>query len=117
MDFPVSGQVADAVLRGELIWSPNRHFNHNKSGVLQTITSNHWLLGVGADLSGPMNSFINLQLMIDRVEQYSAGLVRPKTDIIWSATYKKSFEEQFIDFEARWYGANQSDGLLRLSAN
>ena len=110
-----SGNIGDMVLRGEMSFSPDRHFNLNQQGLLSTAESDQLSAAIGLDVWGPFDTFINVQVLWDSVLDASDGLVRPDEDVLWSTTIRRSFLNDEAQLEVRWYGSDQEDGLVRAS--
>ena len=113
----ISTSLGDSVLRSEVSFSPNRHFNLNQQQRLSTTEADQLSAAVGMDTWGPLNTFINVQLLWDTVLNAPDDLVRPDNDLIWSATVRRSFNNDSTHIELRWYGSNEHDGLFRASVN
>ena len=112
-----STTVGDHVFRAEMSFSPDRHFNTNQQGLLGSEKKDQFSLALGMDTFGPWDTFINLQVLVDRVSSHSATMVRPEEDLLWSATVRRSFANDSANLELRWYGSNEEDGLLRASVS
>lgn len=110
-----STSLGNNVLRAEMSFSPKRHFNSNNSGLLTTEKANQLSIALGIDAFGPFDTFINIQMLWDKVSQSAPFLVRPEEDLLWSATLRRSFANDTTTMELRWYGSHKQDGLWRLS--
>ncbi|WP_102797003.1 hypothetical protein [Bowmanella denitrificans] len=110
-----SRQLGEAVLRAELLLSPSRYFNTHEQGQLSITRHHQFAAGLGIDVNGPWDTFVNLQLVWDQVLSPAETLVRPATDRIWSLTLRRDFAAQRWLSEMRWYGSNAGDGLIRLA--
>lgn len=111
-----SMSLGDTVLRTEVSVSPDRHFNTSQLGLLGTERADQMSVAVGADMFGPWDTFINVQVLWDRVYDAPINLVRPDSDVLWSATIRKSFLNEYLQTEVRFYGSDDGDGLTRVSA-
>jgi len=70
--------------------------------------------GVGADFSGPLGTYVNVQLIADHVSS-DRELVRPRTDVISTLRIQKDFADNLHSLRAEWLNSfTDADGLVRL---
>lgn len=92
-----------AVLRGELAAHWNRVFNLRRGDVLTTTELDTVALGLGVDLNLPLDVFMNLQFLVDRIQDAPAGLVKPERNDLATLTVRRAFLYEAVNVELRWY--------------
>lgn len=106
--------IGSVAFRSELAFRPDRHFNLREGGLLTATQLDQYTAGVGIDIEGPFDSFINIQLVLDHVQSAPPGLTRPATDRLVTVFLRRTFAYETIVAELRWYGdTGQGDGLVR----
>lgn len=107
------GRIA---LRTELAIRPGRRFNLRDGARLGSDRLDQYTVGLGMDIEGPWDTFVNLQYVVDRVQSAPPALVRPATDRLVTAFLRRQFAYQTVTAELRWYGdIDAGDGLVRAS--
>jgi len=102
------------VLRTELALRPGREFNLGRDGALAAEPLDQYTAGLGIDFRGPLDTFVSLQYLVDHIQSAPAGLVRPATDRLTTLFLRRSFAQDRLAAELRWYGdVGQGDGMLR----
>lgn len=102
------------VLRTELALRPGREFNVHRSGLLTSAALDQHTAGIGIDVRGPFDTFINLQYLVDHIQSAPTGLVRPATDRLATVFVRRGFAHDTVAAELRWYGdVDRGDGLIR----
>lgn len=100
--------------RTELAFRPDREFNLHQGALLTAAPLDQYTAGVGVDIDGPLDTFINIQLLVDHVQSAPASLIRPPTDRLVTVFLRRTFAYQTMVAELRWYGdADNGDGLVR----
>lgn len=109
--------IGSVALRAEAAWQPSRTFNTRSVTGLDTTDLDQGTLAIGADIFGPMDLFINLQLLLDNVKNAPSTLVRPDQDRIATAVVRRSFNYDTLDLEFRMNSSlNTGDRLLSAAA-
>lgn len=101
--------VGSLALRAEVAVQPNREFNTRTPAALSTIALDQLRAGVGVDMDGPWNTFINIQYLYDEVHDAPLSLVRPAEDRIVTAFLRRSFNYESVVLIARWYHSLELD--------
>lgn len=108
--------VGRIALRAELALRPGRRFNRLGADGLVTEALDQYTGGIGIDIRGPLDTFVNLQYLVDHVQSAPDGLVRPPTDRLITVFLRRAFAYDTVTTELRWYGETRAgDGLLRAS--
>ena len=89
-------------LRGELAFQPDRAFNLRDQG-LSVEEFDQTTVGLGADISAPLDLFVNVQFFWDHVEKAPASLVRPAIERIATVFLRRGFNYETVQAELRWY--------------
>jgi hypothetical protein len=106
--------VGPAILRAEVAAQPSRHFNTRDGQALGTARADQWTLAGGMDFDGPLDTFVNLQFVYDRITESPPGLVRPREDRIVTVFLRRDFAYETWLLEGRWYGnLEDEDGIFR----
>lgn len=115
--------IGPFAFRAEAAYRPNRHFNLRGPTGLSTQRLNQWSAAIAADIDGPWNTFINIQLLFDQVlngtqstadPEAGPELVRPRTDRLLTAFVRRQFLYDTLTVDLRWYGdLDVRDGLYR----
>lgn len=95
--------IGGVVLRAELATQPGRVFNARTPDTLTSVALDQTTAGVGVDIDGPLNTFINIQHLVDYVAHAPESLVRPKRDQITTVFVKRTFAYDSLELSARWY--------------
>ena len=101
--------VSAAGARGSLAWraelshQPGRHFNLRDATGLASTALDQTTVGLGADLTLPLDLFANVQFVWDRVHDAPATLVRPDEDRLLTLFLRRGFAYETIRTELRWY--------------
>jgi len=101
--------VGPLALRAEVAMQPNREFNTRTPAALSTIALDQLRAGVGVDVDGPWNTFINIQYLHDEVHDAPLSLVRPAEDRIVTVFLRRSFNYESVALIARWYRSLELD--------
>lgn len=107
-------QFGGVVGRLETAWTPDARFV--VAGTLGTEVAevDRIVGGVGADFSGPLGTYVNVQLIADHVSS-DRELVRPRTDVISTLRIQKDFGDNLHAVRAEWLNSfTDADGLVRL---
>lgn len=94
-------------LRAEVASQPERTFNTRDPLVLDTVKLDQLTAGVGLDIDGPLNTFINVQYVRDEVRDAPSALVRPAKDRIVTVFLGKTFSYETVRVSARWYRSRE----------
>lgn len=114
LGLSVATSTGSVAFRSELAFRPDRYFNLREGEMLTAAQLDQYTAGVGLDIQGPFDTFINLQLVLDHVQSAPPGLVRPARDRLVTALVRRTFAYETIVAELRWYGdTGQGDGLVR----
>ncbi|MEL7188063.1 MAG: hypothetical protein AAGK17_00805 [Pseudomonadota bacterium] len=81
-------QTGNVVLRLDSAWTPDAVHVLDQTFATQSTKADQIVAGIGADIDGPFESFINIQVIADHVAS-DQTLVRPKTDIFSSLRIQK----------------------------
>ena len=107
-------QIGPVVARFELAWTPDAEFNLADTLATQITKDSRIIAGLGSDFTGPFDTYVNLQLIVDHVASDEA-LVRPDTDVISTVRVQKSFADEDYNARLEWFsGLTDGDGVLRL---
>jgi hypothetical protein len=90
-------------LRAEVAMQPDREFNTRTPGTLSTVALNQLRAGIGVDIDGPWDTFINIQFLHDDIRNAPLTLVSPDEERIVTAFLRRSFNYDSIKFIAKWY--------------
>lgn len=106
--------IGSVALRGEFAFRPDREFNLRQADVLAAASLDQYTAGVGVDINGPVDTFINIQFVLDHVQSAPASLTRPATDRLVTVYLRRTFAYETVVAELRWYGdADKGDGIVR----
>lgn len=94
-------------LRAELASQPGRLFNTRSTQALDVIALDQETIGIGLDIDGPFDTFINLQYIQDKLRDAPASLVRPAKDRILTVYLAKSFAYESVKVSVRWYRSQE----------
>jgi hypothetical protein len=112
--FEFVRQFGGFVGRLETAWTPDARFVVAGTNGTQVAEADRIVGGVGADFSGPLGTYVNVQLIADHVASERA-LVRPRTDIISTLRIQKDFDDNLHALRAEWLNSlTDTDGLVRL---
>ncbi|MDZ7768829.1 MAG: DUF1302 family protein [Woeseiaceae bacterium] len=101
-------------MRAEVSYRPERMFNLRDDTELVSEPLDQYSVGLGIDMSGPFDTFINLQYVLDHVQSAPDTLVRPRTDRLVTLLLRRNFAYDTVTAELRWYRyAGKGDELLR----
>ncbi|MEX0707321.1 MAG: DUF1302 family protein [Woeseia sp.] len=101
-------------MRAEVSYRPERMFNLRDGTELVSEPLDQYSVGLGIDISGPFDTFINLQYVLDHVQSAPDTLVRPRTDRLVTLLLRRNFAYDTVTTELRWYrDAGKGDELLR----
>ena len=90
-------------LRAELAHQPARAFNTRDPLSLETVDLDQNTAAIGIDIDGPLDMFINVQYLYDRLEDAPQNVVRPTIDRITTVYLRRSFAYDAFEITARWY--------------
>ena len=116
--FGASAEASFGALavRAEYAWQPDRVFNTRADAELGTVALDQHRAAIAVDVDAPLDLFVNLQFLLDRVEQAPASLVRPARDRIVTAFVRRTFGYETLDLELRWYRSlDDHDDLVSAS--
>lgn len=112
--FEFVRQFGGFVGRLETAWTPDARFVVAGTFGAQVAEADRIVGGVGADFSGPLGTYVNVQLIADHVSSEQV-LVRPRTDIISTLRVQKDFGDNLHAVRAEWLNSvTDSDGLVRI---
>lgn len=107
-------QFGGVVGRLETAWTPDARFVVAGSLGTEVAEVDRIVGGVGADFSGPLGTYVNVQLIVDHVSS-DRDLVRPRTDVVSTLRIQKDFEDNLHTVRAEWLNSfTDTDGLVRL---
>lgn len=103
--FGISAETAFGAfaLRAEVASQPERTFNTRDPLALDTVKLDQITAGIGLDIDGPLNTFINVQYVRDEVRSAPSTLVRPAEDRIVTVFLGRNFSYETVKVSARWY--------------
>ena len=113
----LEGAAGPFALRAEAAYRPRRFFNALSAAGLVEERRDQWSVALAADFNAPFDTFINVQLLADRVDKGEPGneLVRPREDILATVLIRKKFLYDTLTLDLRWYADLQvDDGLYRV---
>jgi hypothetical protein len=90
-------------LRAELAHQPGRVFNTRDPLSLETVDLDQNTAAIGIDIDGPLDMFINIQYLYDRLEDAPQNVVRPAIDRTTTVYLRRSFAYEALELTARWY--------------
>lgn len=103
-------------LRAEVASQPERTFNTRDPLALDTVKLDQLTAGVGLDIDGPLNTFINVQYVLDEVRSAPSTLVRPAEDRIVTVFLGKKFSYETFRVSARWYRSQElGDSMMSVA--
>ena len=94
-------------LRAELASQPKRNFNTRTPLALEAQRLDQVTAGVGLDIDGPWDTFINVQYVQDTIRNAPESLVRPSEDRIFTVFLRKTFSYDTFRLSARWYRSQE----------
>lgn len=107
-------QFGGVVGRLEAAWTPDARFVVAGSLGSEVAQVDRIVGGMGADFSGPLDTYVNVQLIVDHVSS-DLELVRPRTDVISTLRIQKDFDDDLHALRAEWLSSlTDADGLVRL---
>jgi hypothetical protein len=107
-------QFGAVVGRVETAWTPDARFVVAGSLGAEVTEADRIVGGIGADFSGPLGTYVNVQLIADHVAS-DRPLVRPRTDVISTLRVQKDFDDDLHALRAEWLNSlTDADGLVRL---
>lgn len=107
-------QFGAVVGRLEAAWTPDARFVVADSLGAEVAEVDRIVAGMGADFSGPLGTYVNVQLIADHVVSDRA-LVRPQTDVISTLRVQKDLDDNRHALRAEWLNSlTDGDGLVRL---
>jgi len=110
----ISKALSNIVLRAELGYRPNRAFSAINQNSLFNERLDQTTAAVGIDIDGPGKWFTNIQFLYDTVERTDSTLVRPREDKIVTFFSRRSWRNETLFFDLKWYSTDSfSDGLIR----
>ncbi|MEL6948694.1 MAG: DUF1302 family protein [Pseudomonadota bacterium] len=108
--------LGPVVLRLEHARHPDRFFNTSGVAGLDRVRRDQARSALGLDVTGPFDTFINIQYLDDRVSDAPMDLVRPKTDRLATVALRKTVGFDTWEFLARWYRSfTDGDSMATLS--
>lgn len=112
--FEFVRQFGGVVGRLETAWTPDARFVVAGTFGAQVAQADRIVGGVGVDFSGPLGTYVNVQLIADHVSSEQA-LVRPQTDLISTLRVQKDFGDNLHTVRAEWLNSvTDTDGLVRI---
>lgn len=107
-------QLGGLVGRLETAWTPDARFVAAGSLGTEIAEVDRIVGGLGGDFSGPLDTYVNLQLILDHVSS-DRELVRPATDLISTLRIEKDFDDDLHKARVEWFNSlTDGDGLVRL---
>lgn len=105
--YGVSAETAlgAVALRAEVSWQPDRVFNTRTPTTLSSEPLDQVTAGIGVDMDGPWDTFINIQYLHDNVRRAPDSLVRPSSDRIATFFLRRSFSYDTVRLTAKYYRA------------
>ncbi|MEM8981754.1 MAG: DUF1302 family protein [Pseudomonadota bacterium] len=114
----IEGAAGPLAYRAEVSVQPDRIFNVAGAGTLAAESLDQVVAGIGFDVDGPWNTFINVQHLQDRVRQAPSDLVRPATDRVSTVFVRRQFAYETLGVTARWYYSHElGDQMAALTVN
>ena len=108
--------LAGMVIRGELAVQPDRFFATRSGDFPDAVEADQWTAAIGLDMDGPLGTFVNVQLLHDRISGARIAPVRNDEDTIVTIFLRRTFAYESWRLESRWYGnLKDDDGLARLA--
>ena len=95
--------LGSVALRAEVAWQPDRVFNTRTPTSLSSVPLDLVTAGIGMDMDGPWNTFINIQYLQDNVRGAPDSLVRPSSDRIATLFLRRSFSYDTVRLTAKYY--------------
>jgi hypothetical protein len=110
-------QLGAVVGRLEAAWTPDAQFIVANTLGTQVAEADRIVGGMGADFSGPFDSFVNAQVIVDHVSS-DRELVRPATDVISTFRIQKEFDDDLHSARLEWlHSLTDADGLFRMDVS
>lgn len=107
-------QFGAVVGRLEAAWAPDARFVMAGTFGSEVAEVDRIVGGLGADFSGPRDTYVNVQLIADHVSS-DRELVRPRTDVISTLRVQKDFDDNRHALRAEWLNSlSDGDGLVRV---
>jgi hypothetical protein len=110
--FAAQGSLGPIVLRMEAAFIDGRRFNTRNATNLDTHTLDQWRGALGIDINGPLDTFINIQYLYDKVSNAPDDLVRPETEQVLTSFIRRTFAYERIKYELRIYTSLQDNDTL-----
>jgi len=122
----LEGAIGSFALRAEAAYRPKRFFNALTDRGLNEERRDQWTFAIAADIDAPFGTFVNLQLLVDRVDKAAltvegaatleaSRLVRPREDVLATMLLRKKFLYDTLSVDFRWYTDFKiDDGLYRV---
>ncbi|MEO1244171.1 MAG: DUF1302 family protein [Pseudomonadota bacterium] len=95
--------LGSAVIRGELVMQFNKVLNVREEGTLSMAEVDVLALGFGVDLNLPRDVFMNVQILLDRVQDAPETLIKPQRNDLLTVTLQRSFLYDSLIAKWRWY--------------
>ncbi|MEQ8773249.1 MAG: hypothetical protein RIC51_10505, partial [Erythrobacter sp.] len=114
LGFEFVRQLGAVVGRLEAAWTPDARFVVAGTSGTEIAEVDRMVGGLGADFSGPLDTYVNVQVILDHVSS-NRELVRPATDVISTVRIQKDFDDDLHALRAEWLNSfTDGDGLVRL---
>lgn len=105
LGLSAEGAAGRIAFRSEVAYQPGRRFNVRSGSLLDAVGRDQLTAGVGVDIDGPFDVFLNLQLIHDEILDAPENLVRPSRDQIATLFLNRSFRYETLTATLRWYYA------------
>ena len=116
LGFSLQQSIAQAVLRVEAGYSPERTLSALDRGTPQLRKHDNWRAAMGVDLNAPGGVFVNLQYLHDEVLDYSDALLRPRRERTVTLALRRGFAYETLQAGFQlYYGLEYEDRLSRFS--
>jgi hypothetical protein len=110
-------QLGGVVGRLEAAWTPDAQFVVAGSLGSEVAEVDRIVGGLGSDFAGPLDTYVNLQLIVDHISS-ERELVRPETDLIATLRVQKEFDDTLHSGRMEWlHSLTDADGLVRLEVS
>ena len=111
--FETVMQSGPLVLRFGAAWTPDATFVVADTFATEITQADRIVAGVAADLEGPFDSFMNVQMIVDHVWS-ELPIVRPDTDLFTSVRIQKDFADDHFGLQLEAIvSLTDGDALLR----
>jgi len=112
----IENSFGPVALRAEAAFQPDRYFNTRTPVALAASPLDQYTAGLGLDIDGPWQTFINIQLLYDKVHDAPPTLIRPDEDRLVTVFASRSFSYESVRISARYYRSQQlNDEMVSLA--